>query len=56
MRIEVAVYAHDARVKRSAWTHMVGLIVIDDLNVDVFKVVFDNCFVKKSVALRAAEG
>ena len=56
LSIEVAAHAHYAWVNKAVWASRVFLILIVDLNVDVVKIVFANCFGRKSVALRAVEG
>ena len=56
LSIKVAAHAHDAWVKKAVWTCMLGLILFDDVEVDVSKTVFANCFDDKSVATRVEEG
>ena len=55
MIIEVTAHAHDNCRKKAVWNGRVLLIPIDDLTVDIVKIVFDDCFEVKSVALRVAE-
>ena len=54
--IEAETHAHDAWWKKVVWTYRLLSILLDNLKVDVFKIIFDHCLGGKSVALRVAEG
>ena len=54
--INYTAHAHNAWLKKAVWDLRVCLILIDNLKVDVVKIVFDICLDYKSVALRAVKG
>ena len=48
-------HAHDAWLKKALWAYRVLSILLYNLNVDVFKIIFYHCLGGKSVALRVVE-
>ena len=52
---KVVYHAHDTWVKKALLTCRVRLILLDEIDIDVVKVVFPSCFDGISVALGVAE-